>query len=410
MSLIIDNYINELRQKNKVHLITNTSQFFRKHKTPFENGFVPIMVEMLDETEYKTFDVYESGNRSIIFKHKGKWIKAKGIGIPVGFTRPLMRHRDLFTYQLYNDPGMCHRNILWGFMHESEYNSELYGFRVAQKLGQRVELLGMTNFNGVKCISFKDRIEMFAKLPNIPREKLLNMFEKEKKKTKAYSIYVKVPTDVRVGELLYALIFPELIDMIDPASIKEYIEWLGSSCGKQLRDFHDVNALHGTWTDNKTKSLGLLDVHTNAYTGNYLVDEESITMCDFDLSKPVTNDNEKEIERWALVHVENPLFYAGSHTPEDAVEQGIAKKNVFREKMAEVFKKAVDKGYHKESFDLEKSLKREYLVQLIKAKNILWNLYEIPANLTGQIDYLDFVVAHKKLDKYKRIEALKKLN
>jgi len=410
MSQLFTEYINRLRPKNRVYLVKNNSRFFNGHENPFEKGLVPFMGDILDEKEHTSLDVHESGNRSIIFKKNGEWIKAKGIGIPDSFTRPIMRLQQIYTYQLYDDPGMCHKNILWGLMHESEYNCELYGYRIAQHLGQRIELLGVTCFNDVKCIAFKDRMEMLAKLPKLSREKLINKFMNEKNKIKAYSVYAKVPTDIRVGELFYAFMFPELMDMIDPVMLQDYVKWLGFSCGRLLRDFHDVNTLHGTWTDSNTTSLGLIDVHTNAYTGNYLVDEVGITMCDFDLSNPVGNEKMKEIEKWALVNVENPLHYAGSNTPEDAIEQGIAKKNPFREKIAYIFKKSVDGGYANKLYELEKNQKRECLKQLIKSKYLLWELYELPSNLTGKIDYIDFIVAHKKIDRRKRLEIMKKIN
>ena len=54
-------------------------------------------------------------------------------------------------------------------------------------------------------------------------------------------------------------------------------------------------------------------------------------------------------------------------------------------------------------------MKTENLEQIIKAKKILWNLYELPSDLTGQIDYIDFIVANKKIDERNRKEAIKKM-
>ena len=121
--------------------------------------------------------------------------------------------------------------------------------------------------------------------------------------------------------------FPQVVEIFDNDNIFEYIRWMGSSCGNLLKNFHDNGYLHGTWVDNKNNFAGLLDVHSNCYTGNYIVDNERINMCDFDLTKPIEKENYKEIETWALIHMENPLYYAGSYNHQDALQQNIAKKN-----------------------------------------------------------------------------------
>ena len=216
-------------------------------------------------------------------------------------------------------------------------------------------------------------------------------------KTSAYSTYFYVPSDIRVGELFFTFMFPNITDFIDPDSIIDYVEWLGSSCGYLLRQFHNAGTLHGTWVGSDFTSLGLLDVHSNSYTGNYLVDYDELTMCDFDLSKPIEKESEKDVEKWALVHVENPLYYAGSYVPKDALNQGIARKNLFREELAKKFEQAVDVGYSEGPINIEKKLKRETLDLIIKAKKCMWELYELPEKLVGQIDYVDYVIFNKDI-------------
>lgn len=397
MNYQIMNQIKFLRQKTKVWLVDNDYKHFKHQSLPFDNNKVPIMCDFLNENNFKSFDAYESGNRSILFQHDGKWIKAKGIGIPEGITRPMFNQGRIYTYRLNDDPGMCHKHILWGFMQRDEYTCELYGTSLAEKLGQKIKLIGMTSFDDVKYINLKDRVDLFSFLNNIKRDALLDIFRKDGIKTSAYSTYFNVTSDIRVGELFFTFMFPNITDFIGPDSIKDYVEWLGSSCGHLLRQFHDSGSLHGTWVGPKYTSLGLLDVHSNSYTGNYLVDYDELTMCDFDLSTPIEKESEKEIEKWALVHVENPLFYAGSYRPKDALNQGMARKNPFREELAKKFEQTVDVGYAEGPIFIEKNLKRETLDLIIKAKKFMWKLYELPKNLIGQIEYVDYVIFNKKI-------------
>lgn len=398
MNSSIAKHMNRLRHKTKYWLVENDSKFLRESSDPFKKKRVPIMCSFLDEPNYPSLEAYESGNRSILLMHEGGWFKAKGIGIPAGVSRPIYDKGKIYTYQLYDDPDMCHKYILWGFMQREEYECEEYGSAMAKELGQRIELLGKASFEDVYYLQLKDRMEMFSELRKIDREAMIGGFKTEGNRTTAYSAYYWVPSDIRVGELFFAFMFPGVTKLIDPGMIREYVEWLGSSCGYLLRQFHDSGALHGTWVGDRATSLGLKDVHSNSYTGNYLVDDEGLTMCDFDLSKPIEKESEKEIEKWALVHIENPLYYAGSYTPNDALNQRIAKKNPFREGLAIQFERAVDLGYREGVNEIESALKREMLGLVVKTKELMWKLYGFPEDLQGQIDYVDYVISNKMLD------------
>ena len=398
MNSSIEVYTDMLRHKTTCWLVDNDSKFFQGHSSPFGKNRSPIMCDFLGEYGFQSVEAYESGNRSILFAFDAGWFKAKGIGIPLGVTRPIFDTGKIYTYQLYDDPGMCHKYILWGFMQKDEYKCEQYGTARARELGQKIELLGMTPFKDVYYLNVKDRSELLNKLPKIKRETLIDSFREEGVRTRAYSAYYRVPSDIRVGELFFTFMFPKITKLIDPDIIKEYVEWLGSSCGYLLRQFHESGALHGTWLGPKFTSLGLMDIHSNAYTGNYLVDEKGLTMCDFDLAKPIEKESEKEIEKWALVHVENPLYYAGSYTPKDALIHGIARKNPFREELATRFEQAVDLGYDEEPSYLETDLKRDMLGLVVRAKEFMWKLYGLPKYLTGQIDYVDHIISTKSID------------
>jgi len=398
MNSSIAEHTSRLRHKTKYWLVENDSKFLRESSDPFKKERVPIMCSFLGEPDHPSLEAYESGNRSILLMHEGGWFKAKGIGIPAGVSRPLYDKGKIYTYQLYDDPDMCHRYILWGFMQREEYECEQYGAAMAKELGQKIELLGATSFKDVYYLQVKDRVEMFSELRKIDRETMIRGFKKGGIHATAYSAYYWVPSDIRVGELFFAFMFPGVTKLIDPGMIREYVEWLGSSCGYLLRQFHDSGALHGTWVGDRATSLGLKDIHSNSYTGNYLVDDEGLTMCDFDLSKPIEKESEKEIEKWALIHIENPLYYAGSYTPNDALNQRIAKKNPFREGLAIQFKRAVDLGYREGVNEIESALKREMLGLVVKTKELMWKLYGFPEDLQGQIDYVDYVISNKMLD------------
>lgn len=398
MNSSIEDYTERLRQKTNYWVVNNDSNFFQELSNPFGKKNVPIMCDFIGKYDFKSFEAYESGNRSILFRDKGTWFKAKGIGIPTGVSRPIYDEGKIYTLQLYDDPGMCHRYILWGFMQEQEFEAELFGTARAKELGQKIQLLGTTSFDQVYHLQVKDRPELFRKLRSTKRKTLIDDFKKNGVKTRAFSAFYHVPSDIRVGELFYVFMFPRITELIDAKSIKEYVEWLGSSCGHLLRQFHELGALHGTWVGDKATSLGLKDVHSNAYTGNYLVDEEGLTMCDFDLSKPIEKESEKELEKWALVHIENPLYYAGSYAPDDALKQRMAAKNPFREELAKIFEASVDIGYDEEIIEVEYSMKRELLGLLVKAKELMWKLYGLPKDIAGQIDYVDYVISNTTIE------------
>ena len=400
MSSSLKKITDQLRQKTKYCLINNNIHVHKDSLNCIFKNNVPLMCDFVEHKNLTSYVAYESGNRSIFFNKHNSWIKAKGIGIPVGYTRPLYYKENIYTYQL-RDPNMCHESIIWGFMEKDELNCELYGAMKAEELGQKVTLLGYTSFPNVYYLKMKDRAELFYKLKSTNINERLRNFKNGAKKTTVYSIFYSVPSDIRVQELLCTFIFPQITKIIDKKDIREYIQWIGSSCGFLLKEFHDSGALHGTWFENRNEGirlLGLIDIHTNCYTGNYLVDEEGITMCDFDLSRPIQKESYREIEKWALIHTENPLYYAGSYSPNDALYQKIAIKNPFRESLSVLFEKSVKQGYKGEKYEVEGAWKREMLSLISRAKVFLWNLYGIPKEITAQIDYLDYILTLKTVN------------
>jgi len=404
--------IDTLREKINCSLINNNS-IFMKDKNHFGKMKVPLMCDFFKEEEPISLEAYQSGNRSLIFQSSDLLIKAKGIGIPNGYTRPIYNDEHIHTYKLLNDPNMCHKSIIWGFMDEAEFKCELFGVEKAKELGQNINLIGYTSFNDVYCLKMKDRSELFKKLKSTNIMERFKYFKKKSffsynsvNKTKAFSIFYSVPSDIRVKELLCTFMFPQIREIINENDIIDFTKWLGTNCSSLLKDFHDNNLLHGTWLDNTNILPGFLDIHSNAYTGNYLVDENGLTMCDFDLTKPVEDEKYKEIEKWSLIHMENPLYYSGSYTPADALNQGIAKKNPFRENLAVIFEQSVDDGYKKELYEVENRWKKEMLNTIINLKTFFWELYNIPKNIIDTIDYIDYLITTKEIDE-KEIKNLR---
>ena len=164
MSQLIKDVTNQLRQKNNYWLINYDSFFYDNNFNPFGYGKVPLMCEFNNDHVPPSLEAYESGNRSIFFQYKDFWVKAKGIGIPIGWTRPIYDDKKIYTYQLVDDPGMCHKSIIWGFQTQEEFECELYGAAKAEELGQKVRLLGYTSFKDVSCLKMKDRAELLHSL------------------------------------------------------------------------------------------------------------------------------------------------------------------------------------------------------------------------------------------------------
>jgi len=391
-----------LRQKTIFNLIENTSTL--GDSNPFREGKIPLMCDFCRDHHFPSDVAYESGNRSLFFRSSNNMIKAKGVGIPIGFTRPFFDDGCIYSYKLLNDPGMCHKSIFWGFMEEEEFLSECYGAKKAEELGQRVKLLGYTSFN-IFTMALKDRPELFAATRGVEKGQRFENILKKSSKEIGYSVFYSLPSDIRVQEILFTFIFPQVTELIDKNEIKDYTSWLGESCGTLLNQYHRSGSMHGTWLGEKTV-YGFLDIHSNSYTGNYVVDEEGITMCDFDLAKPIGEEKFKEIEKWSLIHMENPLHYAGSLNPSDSLKLGIARKNPFREELAEIFRRSVEKGYTKKHISIDKTWIIKMLEDVARSKSLLWKLYELPLDVGTRIDYIDHVISSKKIDKNRLNEIL----
>jgi len=409
MTDLIKKCTDTLRVKTNFWLIEDENTKINVSRYPFEKNKMPVMCNFNEENKNNAFEAYESGNRSIIIFDDGQWFKAKGIGIPKGVSRPVYQNSRIYTYELYGDLEMCHHSALWGFMEKIDLESEVFGATRANELGVDIEPSGFCEHNEAYYISFKDRREMFNYLKSTKERERLQKLLSSPNKTKIYSFYSFIPSDLRVQELLYTFMFPQMEHMLEPEDCKEYVRWLGSSCGLRLKQLHEADLLHGTWIGDRKAEIGLSDVHSNSYTGNHTITEEDTWLVDFDLAQHSQDDSMKDLEKWCLVNMENPLLYAGSYLGNEALRMGLAKKNSFREELARQFEEGVNEGYSGEIHYAEMRLRREMLEKIARSKRVLWEIFKLPKDLIGDIYYIDALVAKKpmnNIDIKKAVNAL----
>jgi hypothetical protein len=406
MSELIKCCTDRIRVKTNFYLVNGNYVFVDKSKYPFNLNKIPIMCKFTQDENLEKYQGYESGNRSILYYYNGICIKAKGIGIPRGISQPIFDNGEIFTYHLSNDLEMCHRSVIWGFMRKEDVDCELFGSKNSNVIGLSYETIGYGLYSNVKIISFKDRKELFKYLRTVENDVIYDKFDKSGRKVEAFCYFSEISSDLRVQELLYVFMFPYLDELLGIEDCIEYIRWLGSSCGFNLRKLHDCDILHGTWIGDKKVSIGLTDVHSNSYIGNHVVEEGNTKLVDFDLSQRSSDEKMKKLEKWCLINMENPLFYAGSYLGNEPISMNIAMKNIFREKLSMEFKEAIDDGYNYNIYNIEKKLKRSMLDKITKVKQCLWDLYKLPKDFIGNIYFLEHLIATKKIDKKEVIEYI----
>jgi hypothetical protein len=380
--------------KTNYCLIENDNVIVDYKWYPFKKDFMPVMVDFHDNMDRENYVAYESGNRSIILHHNDTWFKAKGIGIPKGISKPIYKNSQFYTYILNNDLEMCHKSVIWGFMEKNDADSEIFGTKYIGDIQNNIISVGYGILENINYITYKDRKELFYNLKKSKESVLKKLFNYSSKKD-AYCFFMKVFSDIRVQEILFPFMFPQIAEILDEDDCKEYIGWLGNSCGRILKILHDNDILHGTWLGNRNMG-SFLDIHSNSYIGNYILDESKIGIVDFDLTEKNNNSNIKEMEKKCLIQMENPLFYAGSFIGNEALEMGLVKKNEFRENLAKIFEAGVDEGYSGNEYYIEMTKRAEMLKDIVDLKDIIWNLYEIPKDLVGNVYYLEYLIKNKE--------------
>lgn len=374
---------------------------------PFGSGSLPLLCDSLVE-ESKPHEAYESGYRSLVFEQRGSWLKAKGVGIAHGGSRPIWRGGDIFTYFL-NEVNIGGGRLIWGFSSIEEARIELEMTREARSLGCPAPTpVGLGIYREVHVIDFKDRSELFQALASTSREKLLERFVGARQ-VEAACVFLSQPTDVRVDEILYGFLHPGLSRLLDVREAQDFLRWVGSSCGRNLRAHHDVGLLHGT----TPRGGGYM---TNAHSANHLVDEDGTYTTDYHMAQMRGDKELRNMEVFFLASLMNPLpgaseaatFYFGhpkplvySLSPEGTTpffdDRFFQPSDQFEE-YAEAFVDGVAHGYRKRNtLHFEREKRREALLVAAASKKELFHLLDLPPSMQRGVEQVRKRLALLKL-------------
>jgi len=361
---------------------------------PFPDGKAPVQCRLVG-VELEGFEAYTSGNRSIVLPHGQGWFKAKAMGIPHGVSQPILKGDRLHSYFLSSD-RIGSGTLIWGFSQLEEAENELRWMQRIHKLAPSPKPVGIGVFRNVIVKDFKDRIHLFEYLKGCDAERLSEDIARSGRSIDAASVYSLQPTDVRVDEVLYGLISPELQNFVGFRECKDYLKWLGSSCGRNLRLLHDGNILHGS-------ILRYGGVMTNSHVANHLVNENGTWITDFHMAEAVRDERFKEIELECLTYVMNPLesaekigrsrfkpeasplMYAFSEQPPSSYI--FSQFEEYRpvsagEDLSAAFIDGIEHGYFRSKvIHVEAKLRRELLQKAVHLKHELWKTLNLPQGM-----------------------------
>lgn len=403
---------------------------------PFNEDEIPIQCQFIDKEENCKY-AYTSGNRSIIISLKDNVVfKAKGIGIPTGNSRPIYTKNQIYTYFL-NQAYIGSGQLIWGFLTIEEAENEYNWMKKAYKLNlPATKPIGYGIYENIKTITFKDRFELFSFLKSKSVPEILDAFKSNVQSRKAACFFAIEPSDIRVDEILYALLFPKIEEIIDVKECKDYLRWLGSSCAYNLKLHHNYNIIHGTIL----RGLGLM---TNSHLANHIVDFEKTWMTDYHMTY---RPNSKEADRikmeeyYCLWHVMNPLPaaiqmikarrrktlfnlpeihmemepYPAFQTWEETMQlyAGIYRPENIYEEFTEALIDGIEYGYNREKvLQVERKLKREMLIKLAIIKHELWKLYGLPEGMQRGVEVIRSLMKIKEINNEeinRRIKNIKK--
>ncbi|RLG41615.1 MAG: hypothetical protein DRO05_03460 [Thermoproteota archaeon] len=405
-----------LRGRTEYFRVEGETLLLNPQKYPFGRGELPVLCDMEGEPS----SAYISGNRSIILPEGGLWFKAKAIGIPFGISRPFYRDGKLFSYFL-SEANIGSGRLIWGFSTVKEAENELRWMRRAKEMElPSTEPIGMGIYENVFVIELKNRKELFSYLNRTSRELLMERFSRESRKVEAACLFCLEPTDVRVDEVLYAFSFPGVDELLGREDCKDYLRWLGSSCGYNLRLHHDCGIMHGTIQADQ----GFM---TNSHVANHLVGEEGTWMTDYHMAGELREKDLRKLEVFFLCHVMNPLpnaeAIARSHfssenfprfefyelllssSPDALASLGAFPLETPKSELTEAFIEGVELGYYKRSvFEVESRLKREMLRKSLLLKGKIWEILGIPKKMQRGVEYFRLMLQSKKTeDCYKKL-------
>ncbi len=395
-----------LRGRVRFGLVEGATELVEPSLYPFGRGRLPILCEAAGEKP-QPFEGYESGFRSIAYEQPAGWLKAKGVGIPHGASRPTLRGGEIHTYFL-NEADIGGGRIIWGFSTVEEARRELEMTCEARRLGcPAVIPIGLGLYGAARVIDFRNRGDLFKALASTPREELLKRFAGARG-VEAACVFLHQPSDVRADELLYGFLHPGIGGLLGDREARDFLVWLGSSCGVGLRAHHDVGLLHGT----TPRGGGYM---TNAHSANHLVDEDGTYTTDYHMTRVGGDKELRKMEAFFLASHMNPLpgaaeaaaFYFSqprpliySLSPEGSASPfgGILQPRGRLEEYAEAFVDGVAQGYRRrEARHLEVAKRREALTIAAACKKELFRLLDLPASMQRGVDQVRRRVASLKL-------------
>ena len=401
--LAIEGLIQKLRgSKTEYFLIEGETKLLDPSKYPFNKDTLPVLCNPLDR-RINPLLAYISGNRSITFPLNRMWFKAKAIGIPFGKSRPIQRDRKLFTYFLTN-ASIGSGKLIWGFSTPEEADNEIKWMNKAKELDlHATEPIGLGIYKNVFVIEVKNRRDLFSYLNRTSFEDLMNKFLKGSRKTEAACVFCLEPTDIRVDEILYAFSLPGIEKILGEEDCKDYLRWLGSSCGYNLRLHHDNDIMHGTIQ----RGPGFM---TNSHVANHLVGEGGTWMTDYHMAGKTKDKDIKRMEVFCLCHVMNPLPHAEAIARSRFAREELPMFELYelllsssygaltslgemgletpKAELTEAFIDGVILGYYRRRvFEVESKLKREMLKKSVLIKEKMWQILKMPARMQRGVDY-----------------------
>jgi len=394
----VDRLLGLLRgRKVNFHLVGGSTSLVDPSLYPFRTNEVPVLFYRVDG-QGEALDGYTSGLRSIVRPGVGDhWFKAKAIGIPSGSSRPICADGNIYTYYL-SEVYIGTGRLIWGFSTVDEAENEISRMVEARELGlPAVKPVGLGYYSNVKVLDYRDRIELFKMLDSTPRDSLLERFRGSSRPVEAACVFTNQPTDVRTDEILYGFLHPLVHEVLDLRDCRNFLGWLGSCCGLNLRMHHDAGILHGTIP----RYGGFM---TNSHTANHLVDEEGTYTADYHMTYRSQDRDLKRIEVFFLASLMNPLpraeEAAGEAFRQDRpllfelpdendfpLSYGKYQDQFFRpksqcEKFTEAFVDGVAHGYNRRKVRrVEAKLRREALLKAAACKKDLFRLLGFPEGM-----------------------------
>jgi hypothetical protein len=394
------------------HLIEGRTDLFEPSLYPFNKDEIPVFFDCPEAKTHRS-DGYHSGARSIVVPmDDGRWLKSKGVGIHTGDSKPKLRGERVYTYYL-SQAVIGDGQLIWGLSSLDETEMEVSRMTEALELGlTKVKPVGVGYFDDVLVLDYKDRAELFGIVKDTPEQDLMRKYKDQGRPLKAACVFVSQPTDARVDEILYGFLHPLIPELAEARDLVDFLKWVGSSCGYNLRAHHDAGLIHGTIKKGDTHM-------TNSHTANHLIDAEGVYMTDYHMTFRSNDKRLRRLETFTLTSQMNPLPMArraaaevyGAHRPllydlgtgmtspfsYASIEGRWFKPGNVHERFTEAFLDGVIQGYdNRQTYYVEAKLRRDILLKAATCKRDLLVLLGLPVNMQRGAREINRRVAHAK--------------